>query len=64
MPFGSGRMKLDKGEIKIIVDSLDREASYYMNKAERFKNNSLGKFYSKKADVYKKLMLKLLEVKE
>lgn len=57
-------MKLDKGEIKIIVDSLDREVSYYMNKAERFKNNSLGKFYSKKADVYKKLMLKLLEVEE
>ena len=57
-------MNLDKSEIKIIIDSLDREASYYINKAERFKNNSLGKFYSKKADVYKKLMLKLLEVKE
>lgn len=57
-------MNLDKSEIKIIIDSLDREASYYMNKAERFKNNSLGKFYSKKADIYKKLMLKLIERKE
>lgn len=57
-------MNIDKGEIKIIVDSLDREASYYMNKAERFKNNSLGKFYSKKADVYKKLILKILERKD
>ena len=57
-------MNLEKGEIKIIVDSLDREASYYMNKAERFKNNSLGKFYSKKAAVYKKLILKIAEVKE
>ena len=57
-------MNLDKCEIKIIVESLDREYHYYMNKAERFKNNSLGKFYFKKADVYKKLILKLAEVEE
>ena len=57
-------MKLDKGEIKIIVDSLDREYHYYMNKSERFKNNSLGKFYFNKADVYKKLILKIAEVKK
>lgn len=54
-------MNVDKGEIKLIIKSLDREVHYYMNKAERFKNNSLGKFYSKKADVYKKLILKLNE---
>lgn len=57
-------MNLDKGETKIIIDSLNREYHYYMNKAERFKNNSLGKFYSKKADVYKKLILKIAEVEE
>ena len=57
-------MNLEKGEIKIIIDSLNREYHYYMNKAERFKNNSLGKFYSKTADVYKKLILKLAEVEE
>ena len=57
-------MNLEKGEIKIIIDSLNREYHYYMNKAERFKNNSLGKFYLKKADVYKKIILKLAEIKE
>ncbi len=57
-------MNLDKGEIKMIVESLDREVHYYMNKAERFKNNSLGKFYSKKADMYKKLIIKLAEVEK
>lgn len=57
-------MNLDKCEIKIIVESLDREYHYYMNKAERFKNNSLGKFYFKKADVYKKLILKLAKEEE
>ena len=57
-------MNLDKGEIKLIIESLDREYHYYMNKAERFKNNSLGKFYFNKADVYKKLILKLAKVEE
>lgn len=56
-------MNLNTGEIKLIIESLDREYHYYINKAERL-NNSLGKFYFKKADVYKKLILKLAKEEE
>ena len=56
-------MNINTGEIKLIIESLDREYYYYINKAERL-NNSLGQFYLKKADVYKKLILKLAKVEE